>query len=81
MVDFQNDYAQSYWIILSKLIKVPENKNKKQYTFRVNTYKSSDNFSFQKNGIKKCTCWKTMGFLEKQILFKKKAMFFTQLHT
>ena len=24
----------------------------------------SDNFSFQNNGIKKCTCWKTMGFWE-----------------
>jgi len=23
----------------------------------------SDNFSFQNNGIKKCTCWKTMFFL------------------
>jgi len=27
---------------------------------------TSDNFSFQNNGIKKCTCWKTMGFLRKQ---------------
>jgi len=26
----------------------------------------SDNFSFQNNGIKKCTCWKKMGFMGKQ---------------
>jgi len=25
---------------------------------------TSDNFSFQNNGIKKCTCWKTMGFFK-----------------
>jgi len=25
-----------------------------------------DNFSFQNNRIKKCTCWKTMGFLKNQ---------------
>ena len=42
----------------------------------------SDNFSFQTNGIKKCTCWKTMGFLGKQWVFGEnnvvvfKAMFF-----
>ena len=29
----------------------------------------SDNFSFQNNGIKKCTCWKTMGFSGKQWFF------------
>jgi len=29
----------------------------------------SDNFSSQNNGIKKCTCWKTMGFLGKQCFF------------
>ena len=27
---------------------------------------SSDNFSFQKNGIKRGTCWKTIGFLKNQ---------------
>ena len=42
---------------------------------------TSDNFSFQNNGIKKCTCWKTMGFLRKQWVFWEnngyfKAMFF-----
>ena len=41
----------------------------------------SDNFSFQNNGIKKCTCWKTMGFWENNGVFWKtmnffKAMFF-----
>ena len=47
----------------------------------------SDNFSFQNNGIKKCTCWKTMGFWGKQWVFGennvffKKAMFLTPLHT
>ena len=30
---------------------------------------TSDNFSFQNNGIKKCTCWKTMGFLGKKWVF------------
>jgi len=30
----------------------------------------SDNFSFQNNGIKKCTCWKTMGFYGNQWVFK-----------
>jgi len=25
-------------------------------------FTGSDNFSFQNYGIKKCTCWKTMGF-------------------
>jgi len=30
------------------------------------TVMNSDNFSFQNNGIKKCTCWKTMGFMGKQ---------------
>jgi len=49
----------------------------------------SDNFSFQNNGIKKCTCWKTMGFWGKQWVFLGKqcccflkAMFFdTTSHT
>jgi len=35
---------------------------------------SSDNFSFQNNGIKKCTYWKTMRCFGKQWVFK--AMFF-----
>ena len=39
----------------------------------------SDNFSFQNNGIKKCTCWKTMVFLENNGFFK--AMFWTRRHT
>ena len=30
----------------------------------------SDNFSFQNNGIKKCTCWKTMVFFGKQWVFE-----------
>jgi len=46
-------------------------------------YVVSDNFSFQNNGIKKYTCWKTMGFLGKTmvlgennvVVFFKKAMF------
>ena len=29
----------------------------------------SDNFSFQNNGIKKCTCWKTFGFYGKTVGF------------
>ena len=46
----------------------------------------SDNFSFQNNGIKTCTCWKTMVFLGKQWVFWKtmvfflKAMFLTRPH-
>ena len=31
----------------------------------------SDNFSFQNNGIKKCTCWKTMRFLENNGFLKQ----------
>jgi len=31
----------------------------------------SDNFSFQNNGIKKCTCWKTMRFFFKNNAFFK----------
>jgi len=42
-------------------------------------YTNSDNFSFQNNGIKKCTYWKTMRFFGKQWVFK--AMFLTRLHT
>jgi len=46
----------------------------------------SDIFSFQNNGIKKCTYWKTMGFLGKQWVFGKtmsflKQCFLTRLHT
>ena len=46
----------------------------------------SDNFSFQNNGIKKCTCWKTMGFREnngffgKTMFFFKKQCFYTTTH-
>ena len=40
----------------------------------------TDNFSFHNNGIKKCTCWKTVGFFGKQWGFFK-AMFLTRLHT
>jgi len=37
------------------------------YPFNVQRIRApSDNFSFQNNGIKKCTCWKTMCFWEKQ---------------
>ena len=36
-------------------------------TFSLVVY--SDNFSFQNYGIKKCTCWKTMGFSGKQWVF------------
>ena len=36
----------------------------------------SDNFLFQNNGIKKCTCWKTMSFLGKQCFFFEKQWFF-----
>ena len=32
-------------------------------------------FRFKNNGIKKCTCWKTMGFIEKQCLFFLKQCF------
>jgi len=32
---------------------------------------TSDNFSFQNNGIKKCTCLKTMRFFEKQWVFQQ----------
>jgi len=39
-----------------------------------NSTGNSDNFSFQNNGIKECTCRKTMGFWGKQCFFKK-AMF------
>ena len=39
----------------------------------------SDNFSFQNNGIKKCTCWKTMLF-GKQCFFKKAMFFDTTSH-
>jgi len=35
----------------------------------------SDNFSFQNNGIKKCTCWKTMGFMGKQWVFWENNVF------
>ena len=31
----------------------------------------SDNFSFQNNGVKKCTCWKTMGYFGKQWFFSE----------
>ena len=43
---------------------------------------TSDNFSFQNNGIKKCTCWKTMGFfMENNGFFLKKSNGFdTTLH-
>jgi len=48
----------------------------------------SDNFLFQNNGIKKCTSWKTMGFMGKQCFFLenngfflKKQCFLTRLHT
>jgi len=40
--------------------------------------RNSDNFSFQNNGIKKCTCWKTMGFFGKQWVFLKQC-FLTRL--
>ena len=35
----------------------------------------NDNFSFQNNGIKKCTCWKTMGFMGKQWVLGKQCCF------
>jgi len=41
---------------------------------------ASDNFSCQNNGIKKCTCWKTMGFWGKQWVFMGRNVF-TGLHT
>jgi len=46
--------------------------------FRYGVFKlfmCSDNFSFQNNGIKKCTCWKTMGFLGKQWVFLENNVF------
>ena len=39
------------------------------------TLMTSDNFSFQNNGIKKFTCWKTMGYFGKQWVFKKSNVF------
>jgi len=38
-------------------------------------------FSFQNNGIKKCTCLKTMVCFGKTMLLFLKAMFLTRLHT
>jgi len=43
-------------------------------------HKISDNFSFQNNGIKKCTCWKTMGFFGKQWVFLKSNVLDTTSH-
>ena len=40
----------------------------------------SDNFLFQNNGIRKCTCWKTMGFLENDGVFLKSNVFDTTSH-
>jgi len=50
------------------------------------SYTCSDNFSFQNNGIKKCTCWKTMGFLGTQwvlgnnVFFKKQCFWHDFTH-
>jgi len=41
---------------------------------------ASDNFSFQNNGIKECTCWKTMGFWGKQCFSFKSNVFDTTSH-
>ena len=40
----------------------------------------SDNFWFQNNGIKKCSCWKTMFFLEINGVFLKAMFFDTTSH-
>ena len=58
-------------------------KYQKQFLLYMKSNASNnDNFSFQNNGIKKCTCWKTMGFLWKtMVFFFKKAMVLTRLYT
>ena len=67
------------WVILRHLsINMLQNWKSLCYRFihqcATSLLHNSDNFLFQNNGIKKCTCWKTMRFFGK-------AMILTRLHT